>query len=306
MLAAAFVACGLDWRYSLSDVAASDLPRVVAQLHSGELRGANVTQPHKAAVLPLLDELSEDCVRVEAVNTVVRLPDGRLRGETTDLPALADELDALAAARVRDPAERDESRRGTSSRAADPAQRDELHATALSRANGPAQRDELHATASSRANGPAQRDPAAQEPSAPFRRAVILGRGGAARTAAAALQDRGAEVVLIGRDEWAGLEPLLAGADLLINATPIGTGGADAPIPKMMLRRELAVLDLVYRPSPTDLIAKAREAGAPARGGAGMLLGQAARSFTLWTGLEAPVGAMRDALRAELGAGADV
>lgn len=65
------------------------------------------------------------------------------------------------------------------------------------------------------------------------------------------------------------------------------------------------MLDLVYRPSPTDLVAKAREAGAVARGGAGMLLGQAARSFTLWTGLEAPLDAMRAALRAELGAAAD-
>jgi shikimate 5-dehydrogenase len=37
-----------------------------------------------------------------------------------------------------------------------------------------------------------------------------------------------------------------------------------------------------------------------------MLLGQAARSFTLWTGLEAPLDAMREALRSELGAAADV
>jgi shikimate dehydrogenase len=236
MLGAAFAACGLDWRYSLCDVEAVDLARVVARLRSGELRGANVTQPHKAAVLPLLDELSDDSARIAAVNTIVRLPDGRLRGETTDLPALAHELDALA-----------------------------------------------H-----------------------FSRAVVLGRGGAARTAAAALKDRGAEAVLVGRDDWAGLEGLLAGADLLVNATPIGTGGEDAPVPRMMLRPDLAVLDLVYRPSPTDLVAKAREAGAVARGGAGMLLGQAARSFALWTGLEPPLDAMRAALREELGADADV
>lgn len=236
MLGAAFAACGLDWRYSLCDVEADDLARVVAQLRSGELRGANVTQPHKAAVMPLLDEVSDESVRVAAVNTIVRLANGRLRGETTDLPALADELDAFG--------------RCT--------------------------------------------------------RAVILGRGGAARTAEAVLRDRDAEVVLVGRDEWAGLEGLLAGADLLVNATPIGTGGEDAPVPRMMLRPDLAVLDLVYRPSPTDLVAKAREAGAVARGGAGMLLGQAARSFTLWTGLEPPLDVMRAALREELGAEADV
>ena len=236
MLAAAFAACGLDWRYSLCDVEASELPSVIARLRAGELRGANVTQPHKAAVLPLLNEVSVECRRIEAVNTIVRGPDGGLAGHTTDFPALGEEIDALGGS---------------------------------------------------------------------FRRAVILGRGGAARTAAAALADRGTDVALVGRDGWAGLEGLLAEADLLVNATPIGTGGDDAPVPRMMMRPDLAVLDLVYRPSPTDLVAKAREAGAVARGGAGMLLGQAARSFTLWTGLEAPLDAMRAALRADLGAAAD-
>jgi shikimate dehydrogenase len=237
MLSAAFAACALDWRYSLCDVEASELAAVLARLRSAELRGANVTQPHKAAVRPHVDSVTADVDRVDAVNTVVRAADGSLAGHTTDLPALADEIDGLGG---------------------------------------------------------------------PVRRAVILGRGGAARTAAAVLTDRGAEVALVGRADWAGLEELLAGADLLVNATPIGTGGDDAPVPRMLLRPDLAVLDLVYRPSPSDLVAKAREAGAVARGGAGMLLGQAARSFTLWTGLEAPLDAMREALRSELGAAADV
>lgn len=237
MLTAAFAACDLDWRYALCDVDEGELPAVVARLRAGELRGANVTQPHKAAIRPLLDAASPEVARVDAVNTVVRAADGALAGHTTDLPALAGELDTLGG---------------------------------------------------------------------PFRRAVVLGRGGAARTARAVLTDRGAEVALVGRDQWAGLEELLAGADLLVNATPIGTGGDDAPVPRIVLRPDLAVLDLVYRPSPSDLVVKAREAGAVARGGAGMLLGQAARSFTLWTGLEAPLAAMRDALRSELGPAADV
>lgn len=166
MMAAAFAACGLDWRYSLCDVEAAELPSVVARLRAGELGGANVTQPHKAAVLPLLDEVSAECRRIEAVNTIVRGRDGRLAGHTTDLPALGDEIDALGGS---------------------------------------------------------------------FRRAVILGRGGAARTAAVALADRGADVALVGRDDWGGLEGLLDGANLLVNATPIGTGGDDAPVPRMML-----------------------------------------------------------------------
>lgn len=237
MMAAAFAAAGMAWRYELRDVAADALEVVMAELRAGQLAGANVTQPHKAAARRLVDDVSGDCARVDAVNTIVRWPDGRLAGHTTDLPAVAAELDALGG---------------------------------------------------------------------PFRRAVILGRGGAARTVAAALEDRQAVVEMVGRDGWASLEATLAEADLLVNATPIGTGSEDAPVPRVLLRGDLVVLDLVYRPSPSDLVRKAREAGAPARGGAGMLLGQAARSFTLWTGRPAPVEAMREALRAELGTDADV
>jgi len=48
-------------------------------------------------------------------------------------------------------------------------------------------------------------------------------------------------------------------------------------------------------------VREARAIGAWARGGAGMLLRQAALSFSLWTGRDAPLEAMREALRVELG-----
>jgi shikimate dehydrogenase len=230
---AAFAAMGLDWRYELRDVAAEFLADVLAELRDGTLGGANVTQPHKAAVIPLLDGLSEAAERVGAVNTIVRAPDGTLHGENTDLPALAEELAELGR----------------------------------------------------------------------FRRAVVLGRGGAARTAAAALDDAGASVMLIGRDHWSVIPELLRGADLLVNATPIGTLADALPVPASLLRRDLAVLDLVYRPSPTRLVREALAAGAAATTGAGMLLRQAARSLELWTGASAPLDVMREALHAELGAG---
>jgi shikimate dehydrogenase len=90
-----------------------------------------------------------------------------------------------------------------------------------------------------------------------------------------------------------------------VNATPIGTGQDISPVPAPWLRGRLAVFDLVYRPSPSRLVREARATGSLARGGAGMLLRQAARSSALWTGMDAPVAVMRDALRAELGAGID-
>jgi shikimate dehydrogenase len=231
---AAFAALGLDWRYQLRDVSADGLPGAVTELRDGELAGANVTQPHKAAIAPLLDSLTPAAELVEAVNTVVR-KDGQLIGDNTDLAALGVELAALGR----------------------------------------------------------------------FRQVVVLGRGGAARTAAEALAGEGASVELVGRDRWSELPALLAGADLLVNATPIGTGEEVSPVPAELLGPDLAVFDLVYRPSPTRLVREARVAGAIARAGAGMLLRQAALSFSLWTDATAPIEAMREALRAELGEGID-
>lgn len=138
-------------------------------------------------------------------------------------------------------------------------------------------------------------------------RAVVLGGGGASRAAVAALKAAGCGAVLVvDRARWANLAGAVVTADLLINATPIGTDADETPVPANLLRSEMAVLDLVYRPSPTRLVREARAAGARARGGAGMLLRQAAFSFSLWTDRPAPVDVMRDAIIDELGPFADV
>ena len=136
-----------------------------------------------------------------------------------------------------------------------------------------------------------------------------LGGGGAGRAVEVALERTGATriVQLQRRDgSWSRLADELADADLVINATPVGTGSDESPIPAALLRPGLAVYDLVYRPSPTRLVRDARAAGAPARGGAGMLLGQGWRSIELWLSVPAPIEAMRAGLRSALGGEADV
>jgi shikimate dehydrogenase len=90
---AAFAACGLAWRYELWPVPAEALAITVAGLRRGVIAGANVTVPHKTAVLPLLDELSAAAQRLGAVNTIVHA-DGRLIGHNTDVTGFWAALEA--------------------------------------------------------------------------------------------------------------------------------------------------------------------------------------------------------------------
>ena len=81
---AAFSATGLDWTYELLDVPAPGLTAAVERLRSPDVAGANVTIPHKQAVMERLDGVDGDAMRAHAVNTVVR--DGtRLLGSNTDV-----------------------------------------------------------------------------------------------------------------------------------------------------------------------------------------------------------------------------
>lgn len=141
------------------------------------------------------------------------------------------------------------------------------------------------------------------------RHALVLGAGGAGRAVQVALREAGAERISVLRrsdGSMARLPEEMAAADLLVNATPVGTGSDQSPVPSALLRSDLAVLDLVYRPSPTRLVREARAQGAEAEAGAAILLGQAWRSLELWLGRPAPVEVMRAALDVELGGHAGV
>jgi shikimate dehydrogenase len=141
------------------------------------------------------------------------------------------------------------------------------------------------------------------------RHALLLGAGGVSRAVQLALRTVGVDrVTVLRRSDGSmdGLADELVTADLVVNATPVGTGADETLVPTELLRPDLAVLDLVYRPNPTRLVREARAAGAPAEAGAAILLGQAWRSLELWLGREAPVKAMRAALALELGGSSDV
>lgn len=153
------------------------------------------------------------------------------------------------------------------------------------------------------------------------KRVLLLGAGGAGRTAALRLAREGlAELHLQNRtaakaESLAGeirqLHPGLSvrvgyprdQVDLLLNATSLGLK-PDDPLPldtqAFVLARAAAVYDMVYRPAETPLLRLARAAGCRTANGLGMLLYQGARALEIWSGRPAPVAAMRRALAANI------
>jgi shikimate dehydrogenase len=83
MQEAAFQALGLNWRYLTIEVYPQDLAVAMQGLRAFNMRGINLTIPHKVEVLKYLDEISPAARLMEAVNTVVRQGE-RLVGENTD------------------------------------------------------------------------------------------------------------------------------------------------------------------------------------------------------------------------------
>jgi shikimate dehydrogenase len=92
----------------------------------------------------------------------------------------------------------------------------------------------------------------------------------------------------------------VAEADVVVNATSVGMEDDVSPVPADALHGDLAVLDAVYRPLETRLLREAAEAGATTVDGAWMLLYQGVEAFEIWTGRDAPVEAMNEALRSRL------
>lgn len=150
-----------------------------------------------------------------------------------------------------------------------------------------------------------------------LRTAVILGAGGASRAVIVSLLDMDAQRIVISNrtdDRSASLaqefgvemmpwstvvEMGFPEADLLVNATSLGWQD-EMPVDVASIKqlpRSAVVMDLTYRSTP--LLQAAVKNGRDAIDGLGMLVHQGARSFTLWTGREAPVDVMRAAVEAE-------
>jgi shikimate dehydrogenase len=149
------------------------------------------------------------------------------------------------------------------------------------------------------------------------KRVLLLGAGGAGRTAALKLAAEGvAELYLVNRTRekadavakeirvsWSAVKVHVGypsgRIDLLLNATSLGLKVSD-PSPleaeKLRISDVAAVYDMIYRPAETELLKRAKAAGCRTANGLGMLLYQGAKALEIWSGRAAPVEIMRQAL----------
>ena len=259
---AAFRAQKLNRLYLTASVRPPDLAAAVAGLKALGAAGANVTIPHKAAVLHLADHLSPQARAIGAVNTLVvqAREDGSktLYGDNTDVAGFLQPLHAHA-----------ERLRRTSM---------------LIFGAGGAARAVAYALLTT--FQPERLTLAARTTA----KAEVLARDLAHYDPAGALR-----VVKL---EEAG--PDVQASQLLVNATPLGTTPdvRATPWPHTAdFSQDQVAYDLVYNPEKTRFLEEAAQSGAAVIGGMEMLIGQAAASYVQWTGQAMPVEAVRAALR---------
>ncbi len=116
--------------------------------------------------------------------------------------------------------------------------------------------------------------------------ALVLGSGGACKTAVAVLEELGATVTVISRSGKNNYDNLDLDAELLVNTTPLGMypNTGCAPVDLSGFTRLCGVLDVVYNPARTQLLMDAERLGIPAFGGLSMLVAQAKEAAEWFTG----------------------
>jgi shikimate dehydrogenase len=259
---AAARALALDMVYVPLPVPPPRLADAVRGLSALGFAGANVTVPHKEAVLPLLDDVAAAARAVGAVNTITVNRDAKgretsLNGDNTDVGGFMGDLEA----------------HGVPVSGRD----------CLVLGAGGAARAVVYGLA--RGGATVQVCARRRQQAVDLVTALQPHLGG---------QRPGAHA-------WETLPTLSAqlAAPLIVNTTPVGMhGGANAsPWPsEIPLPAGAFVYDLIYNPRETALMRQARAAGCATANGLGMLLRQGALSFAIWTGQEPALDVMAAAL----------
>jgi len=260
---AALVEVGLseEFVYEKLEVLPGDIPSFIERIRTREIYCRNVTIPHKKEVHDNVDKLSEEAMLVGVANTIY-FENGVVNATSTD------GLGCLKAL----------EEKGVN------------------------------------VNG---------------KKVLILGAGGAARAITFALAQSKAKVIVLNRTvetakdlvnevnqkvgvgfnfgSMTEIDSHLDKVDICINCTPLGMKGKAQGETLVNVdqfvkgNKELVVMDLVYNPLRTKFLESAEEAGLATVDGLGMLVHQGAVGFKLWTGKEAPIEVMRNALKEHLG-----
>lgn len=253
----------LDCSYESFDILPDALPAALRDFHEQGFTGINVTLPHKEAIAKLVNTATDEARAVGAVNTVLFRKD-LIAGDNTDVYGFAASVEPV--------------------------------------------RKTIEG-----------------------RTVLLLGAGGSARAVVFALLSRfkPSEIVVANRDEDRGrdllrhfalragavnltsgsaepavLSSLIDRAGLIVNCTSLGLSPAVEGCPvrdDTVFRPEQVVMDLIYTPLQTRLLALATKSGARTISGLEMFLHQGARSFELWLGQPMPVDAIRPVIVNELG-----
>lgn len=260
MHAAAIDALGLDAAYLAVDVAPERLDRTVRELSMLGAIGFNVTLPHKETIVSSLDAIDGEARAIGAVNTVVR-EDGRWVGTNTDARGMVRSIEE-AGVEV-------QGRRATVIGAGGAAR-----AAAYGLALGGASRVTIVARRRDRADALA--------------RAMAIEAGAACVIASADMEPNA-------------LRRELSHSDLLVQATSATMQEEQGEelarvLPIDAMPKAGVVVDLVYRPRRTAVLAIAAGHGLVTIDGVGMLVHQGALALERWTGVAAPIGVMRDAV----------
>lgn len=258
----------LDLHYEAWETKPSELGNILERVRQPSTLGANVTVPHKEAVMPLMDELDDLALEIGAVNTIVNRS-GRLVGYNTDAAGF---LRALRQEGGFEPVGKGVVLLGAGGVA---------RATSFALARAGAKSLVITDIIAERAHRLAS----------DLERSLAQGREPAPNIRA------------LFRDDTQFVEAL-SGCDLLVNCTPIGmkhsNSEGQSPLEAGLIPKGALVYDVVYNPIETPLLADAKRAGARTLGGLAMLVYQGALAFELWTGMAAPIDIMFETAKGAL------
>lgn len=261
---AALETLGIDTRYCRLHVRPEELAEALRLLPESGFLGVNLTIPHKAAAMPLLDVVDPHASRLGVVNTVL-VEEGKLIGFNTDGPGLVRAVRSEFSVDLRDlrimvlGAGGGAGRAIATQCALEGCERLVLVNRTFDKAVA------LAADLADCFKGPRLLGPFPRLEAVPWEQPVLASR--------------------------------LEHIDLVINATSCGMKRTDPSVlPASILQPHLMIYDTIYTAHRTPLLLDADSVGARGANGLSMLLYQGALAFEIWFNREAPIEAMRRGL----------